>query len=408
MTMGLLEKALHYKSGMAGRGQKTIMDRITGPAQTGAPDPEGAGEIIDPVPPDDEIIYLGSGDLVAVEDGAYESPDSAKPASPRSMMDPAAGEDDGTGVPKPKFTIASDDLAGIEKKQPAQTATGWEDSGVLLDNIVLYEMSKDILRAGNTSELFDVILFSIMGQIGVSSASIMLPNFENPGMWEIVESRGVTVNRDELDFRPSAGILKELVTGKEIMDVEDFKNNPDFSDDYYAYISVDARLLVPIIFNEEVLGVIILGNKLNSADYTGEEKGFFNVIAEYSAFSYRSIRFKELTETGSGPGSHIVAIDRVRRDIETAGHAVRIRDIIRDVFKELGIEKFGIFVLDEGSRDYLLFAAEADDDLKLDEQEFRIPANSGLVQELSTLKARLFSMISTVRKRSSRFLRIGS
>ena len=381
--MGLLEKALHYKSGMAGKGQKTIMDRITGPAQTGAPNPEGAGETTDAVRPDDDILYLGTDDLVAVEGESREGSDAATQSPSGPTVERATGADVESAARTSKFTIQPDEQAGTGDRQPAQPATGWEESGVLLDNIVLYEMSKDILRAGNTTELFDVILFSIMGQIGVSSASIMLPNYEVPGMWEIVESRGVSVNRDELDFSPAAGILKELVTDKEIKDVEDYKNNPDFSDDYYAYISIDARLLVPVIYNDEVLGVIILGNKLNTADYTGEERGFFNVIAEYSAFSYRSIRFKELTETGSGPGSHIVAIDKVRHDIETAGHAVSIRGIIRDVFKELGIEKFGIFVLDEGTRDFLLFAADAEDSLKLDEQEFRISATTGLVQELS-------------------------
>ncbi|HPG51222.1 MAG: diguanylate cyclase [Spirochaetes bacterium] len=382
--MGLLEKALHYKNDMAGRGQKTIMDRITGPAQTGAPYQEGMVGNSDPILPDDDILYLGSEDLVSVEDEAHEGAEPATPAPTGPLTaESEAGGDDEEAARKPRFTIRPDDGDGAERRETAQPAAGWEESGVLLDNIVLYEMSKDILRAGNTSELFDVILFSIMGQIGVSSASIMLPNYENTEMWEIVESRGVSVNRDELDFSPAAGILRELITNKEIIDVEDYKSDTAFSDDYYTYISIDARLLVPIIFNEEVLGVIILGNKLNSADYTGEEKGFFNVIAEYSAFSYRSIRYKELTETGSGPGSHIVAVDKVRRDIETAGQALRIRDIIRDEFKQLGIEKFAIFALDEASRDYPLFVADAEDSLKLDEHEFRISANSGLVQELS-------------------------
>lgn len=359
------------------------MDRITGPAQTEFTDPDGAGDPHNHLAADEDILYLDRVDLVSVDEGSPEetaAADSIEEPHPGGATAPEEG--DGAPVEKPKFMIEPDGGSGREKEMPAPR-TDWEESGVLLDNIVLYEMSRDILRAGTTSELFDVILFSIMGQIGVSSASIMLPSYDNPGLWEIVESRGVTVNRDELDFRPTTGILRELITSKEIIDVEDYKNDADLSDDYYTYISIDARLLIPVIFNEDLLGVIILGNKLNSADYTGEEKGFFNVIAEYSAFSYRSIRFKELTETGSGPGSHIVAVDKVRRDIETAGHVGKIRDIIRDEFRELGIDKFGIFVLDEGSRDYLLFATEAEDSLKLEELGFRISANAGLVQELS-------------------------
>ena len=36
--MGLMEKALHYKNKINDIGRKSIMDRIPGPAETGAPD----------------------------------------------------------------------------------------------------------------------------------------------------------------------------------------------------------------------------------------------------------------------------------------------------------------------------------------------------------------------------------
>jgi GGDEF domain-containing protein len=382
--MGLMEKALHYKSKINIGGKKTIMDRITGPAETGQPEPERKGPARSNPSQNGDILYLSQGDLVAVvEDGREEA-----------MLDLAAkkmgGEDrdggltDEVGDRKQKFTIeAENDNEPQGAGSIYSRRTSWDDNGVLLDNMALYALSKDILSADSVKELFDVILFSVMGQIGISSSSIMIPGRDNPDEWEIVESRGVTINRDEVDFRPAAGILRELVSRKEAIDIEEFKGNSDLSDDYYAYISIDARMLVPFIFNHDVLGVLILGNKLNSEDYTGEEKGFFTVIAEYSAFAYRAIRFKEMNQAGTGPGSHMAAADKVRSRIVHEGHIGTIRDIIRDEFKQLGIASFGIFIKDEGSREYLLFNAEAEDRLKLDELNFRIATTTNFIQEIA-------------------------
>lgn len=365
--MGLLEKALHFKKEIGSNGKKTIMDRITGPAETGLPvekQPEAEAG-----PYDADMIYLEREDLVSLDEaGADEHAE--------------AGTVSGADTPetidaKPRFTMAEADR---DNTQAAKAA--WDDTGVLLDNLALYELSKDLLKAATTKELFDVILFSVMGQVGASSSSIMMPSREIPDEWEIEESRGVTINKDEVVFRSNSGILKQLIARKEILDMDEFKDDPAFSDDYYNYISIDAKLLVPIMYNEDVIGAIVLGNKLNSKDYTGEEKGFFNIIAMYAAFSYRTIRFKEMNETGSGPGSHISAVDSIRNRLAAPGGIGRVREIIQDEFKDLGITGFVIFVQEESSRDYVFFTAEPENRLKLDESDFRISSTASLIQDI--------------------------
>ncbi len=361
--MGLLEKALNFKKEIGSNGKKTIMDRIKGPAETGLPEEKNRGT--EAGQNDAEILYLDQEDLVSVDNEDVVSESEAGADSPRRTDT------------MPKFSIAPADQEAERAARPA-----WDDSGVLLDNLALYELSKDLLKAATTKELFDVILFSVMGQVGASSSSIMMPSREIPDEWEIEESRGVTINKDEVVFRPHAGILKQLIARKEIIDMDEFKDDPSFSDDYYNYISIDAKLLVPIMYNEDVIGTIVLGNKLNSEDYTGEEKGFFNIIAEYSAFSYRTIRFKEMNDAGSGPGSHVSAVEKVRSRVTAEGGIGKVREIIQDEFIELGITGFAIFVKDESSRDYVFFAAEPENRLKLDDPDFRISSTTSLIQDI--------------------------
>ncbi|MBN2158720.1 MAG: diguanylate cyclase [Spirochaetes bacterium] len=378
--MGLLEKALHYKNRINSRGKKTIMDRIKGPADTGVPR-AGAGVPSGGAAGDDDILYLEPGDLVAVDDDGMVEP---LPASKSAGIDGEGEQADDGEIKKPRFTAVPDTSGGdAERPQVRVREQSLDESGTLLDNMTLYDLSKDILRADSTEELFDVILFSVMGQIGVSSSSIIIPARENHDEWEIVESRGVTINPEEVDLRPSTGILNEMISRKEIIDIEEFKDNSAYNDDYYTFIAIDSRLLVPIKRDEEVMGAIILGNKLSSEDYTGEEKGFLTVISEFSAFAYRAIKFKEMSQSGSGPGSHIEAVDGLRRKIAVDSQIGSIRNVIRDVFAELGVTCFGIFVKEDSSRDHVLFASEAEDRLRLAESGFRISSSTSLIRDIS-------------------------
>lgn len=384
--MGLMEKALNYKHRINDIGKKSIMDRIAGPADTAMPlrglDDNG----VSANPADADILYLHESDLVAVDDAAEDASlaDDKRGKNNMRRGDPGI-EQDGSFVTRPKLTPEpSGDNAYTEKiGGRAAASQGYDDSGALLDNMALYALSKDILSADTAEELFDVILFSIMGQVGVSSSSVMVPGRLDPDEWEIVESRGVTINREEVELRATAGILKELLARKEIIDIEEYKDNTAFSEDYYSYISIDTRLLVPVIHDDTVIGAIILGNKLSSGDYTGEEKGFFTVIAEYSAFAYRAIKFKELNDTGSGPGAHYAAVDGIRGKIVAESGVGRTREIIREELRNLGIMSYGIFVRDDSSRDYIIFATEAEDRLRLEEMNFRIASGSALVQEIA-------------------------
>ncbi len=380
MIMGLLEKALRYKSRINSGGKRTIMDRIAGPAETGAPVPGRGmtGEGDDD--PGVEILRLEPKDLVAVDD-------EGQPLDPEDAGDAPRGNGEKRGPAKdvkaPRFTgLAMDDDTPGEPFLPDHAGIEGPGNG-LLDYMALHELSKDILGADSRADLFEVILFSVMGQIGVSSSSIMVRGDERHDEWQIAESRGVTINRDEIDFRPRSGILRELLERKAIIDIEEFREGASTGDDYYTYIAIDARLLVPIAWKDEVLGVIVLGNKLTSEEYPDEEKEFLRVIAEYAAFAYHALVMKEMNETGSGPGSHIAAADRVRGKIAHEAQIEKIRDILMEEFRDMGIAGYGIFTESASGRDYEIFVADPDDRLQLMGTRFKIAVGSSFIQEIA-------------------------
>jgi hypothetical protein len=103
------------------------------------------------------------------------------------------------------------------------------------DFLVLYEIEKDIMRAGTKAELHDVVLFSIMGQIGASSASIIMADTLDYSNWMVAESRGVTIRNKNMVFNSTKGIVAELLARKDIIDLDDFKTSPVHLEDYYKF-----------------------------------------------------------------------------------------------------------------------------------------------------------------------------
>jgi GGDEF domain-containing protein len=343
--MGLLEKALAYKNKINRNGQKTIMDRIAGPADLASD--ESADNASDPglnpdFSGDKDILYLNKEDLVEVEDGV-----TPKVAAERNSS----------------------------------------EYGGPMDYPAFFELSRDILSADSGPELFDVILFSIMGQIGVSSSSIMMPGGNEGAPWEIVESRGVHVNKEEISFNPSDGILEQLIRRKEIIDIEEYRDNTLFIDDYYVYIAIDARMLVPLEYKSEVLGVIILGNKLTEEDFTAEDRNYLAAIAEFSAFSLRAIARKGMGGPISG-GNGSSIIDAIQRKIISDPRGEQTEEIVQGKFREQGILSFAIFILDGAGRDYVLFTCEEEDQLQLKKMRVRIPSDAALINEIMKIEGR--------------------
>ncbi len=341
--MGLLEKALAYKNKINRDGQKSIMDRISGAADRGSEEPAGPDTDLNlnfEGAENDDVLFLRKEDLTEIKSNGTSE------AVPRK----------------------SPQVNGDEMDYPA-----------------FFELSRDILGAESKPELFDVILFSIMGQIGVTSSSIMVPCGRNGGSWEIVESRGVHINKDEISFSPSAGILGQMMLRKEIIDIEEYRDHSVFIDDYYAYIAIDARILVPLLFKSEVMGVVILGNKLIEQDFTAEEKNFLSAIGEFSAFSYRAMTRGALpAEKGDALG----VIDEVQRKIASDTRGEGTEEIIRAKFIEQGILSFAVYLQNGAGSEYVLFTCAEEDRLQLKKQQPRISFETAFISEIIKIGGR--------------------
>ncbi len=494
--MGLLEKAMKYKSEINRRGVDTLIDRIQGPADTDFVD-EGVKNGHTQGPPplrltsieqtsagngEEEITYIDESLLHELdEEEGSEKPD-AEPiildddmpaadlaegddifslpgedeANPSEILrrqkgtserkvksqefakletrDDGLGEADGYRLsPEDPFGIDDAPVLGAKKKetpvlemkeelddsvqregsmfsdiagpttedmenypqdaedaQPSSRERQERPDKKFQDFLVLYEIGKEILRSENRKELYDVVLFSIMGQIGASSSSIMAVDPQNPQRWIIGDSRGVTIRNKKLYFDISEGILGQVISRRAIIDLDEFKGSTEYSEEYYKFVSVDARLLSPLIYGGNIIGAIVLGEKLTIGDYSEEEKDFIASVSEISAIALHKINIIEKLQEENGQFKteldYIGHVESLKSRIVSSVSIRRLDEMISSEFESMGILNYAVFIDDEKNDRYEPIFIDKTDTLALRSDRFSISYGSSLAEYISELR----------------------
>ncbi len=416
--MGLLEKALQYKQNINNKGEDTLIDRIKGPADTEIVDEIEDDETIKvSVRKEDEVkigdINLTSGSNIerdiSSDDDLFDLPEAdnvmpseklnsqkitreaqAQVADPEIKKDNISRETEFFGeADEPVISKNNSVESGFQRKtlkdktdNTSFDVNASDESSIsnsrFSDIIVLYEIEKDIINAETREDLFDVILFSIMGQIGVSSTSIMLPAGIG-NKWMIAESRGVEIDRRGIEFTSADSVLKKIIFNNRITDIEDF-NKDDFKDEYLKYISIDARILMPMIKDDNALGVIVLGNKITGDDYKDEDFDFIKSIADLSARVLQNLSINEKyikqIEDLKQNTEIILEAELLQEKILSFANIEEIQSEIKKYFLSLGIDSYGIFNRFENESAYKPVIVENEDFLLLKELDFNIKLTS--------------------------------
>jgi GGDEF domain-containing protein len=121
----------------------------------------------------------------------------------------------------------------------------------------------------------------------------------------------------------------------------------EYTDYYLECISIDGRCMAPVIYNGELMAVILLGDRMESEEYTKEENYFIMALCETAGIVMNTMLEKEkleseILELKSG-------IDDIRESESIGEQFVRedslggIKKIIADEFKKYKIESYALF-----------------------------------------------------------------
>ncbi len=236
----------------------------------------------------------------------------------------------------------------------------------------LYELRKEISRSETEKELYETVIFSIMGQVGASAALIMKKDQEDN--WQIAASSGLKSADTSVTFASSGGIIKHLK--KDIVDIEKFKDSPEYTEQHSKFVSLKTRLLSPWNHKGKVIGVLALGDKITDEAYTDEEKTLVQALCEASAEElYKLNTIKNLENKILSLEYDLSYYRRINDLLEKAsssGSLKHVTETIKSEFKELGITGYSVFINDSNKEKYIPIITEDEDCILLKETGFSI------------------------------------
>ncbi len=258
------------------------------------------------------------------------------------------------------------------------------------DFMVLYEIGKEIVRAESRSELYDVILFSVMGQIGTSSASIIIPDENDRRSWAITDSRGIILKNRRVVFNTEIGILAGILGKRDIVDLDSFKSLPDFEEEYYRLISVDARLLCPLTTDGRTLGAIVVGEKITIGDFTDAEKDFMTSIAEIAAIVLKRITALEELQRFSNAYRDDIGLNSAIGDLmNTIAQCTSVESataLMQDELIRMGLQSYALFIRSEKNDEFFPILMEKEDLTGLAENKFKLAMDHPFISYLLEMK----------------------
>ena len=440
--MGLLERALKYKKKLNETGRETLIDRIKGPADSGFIQRTNSEtitghEIDEYVLPDlseisevkgnEEIPALPEEDLSLNEqDNSEISEEISQPAAETDseesnleeeiilfddalsgsgwktetsvkeeelseyILEEGAPESEGPGKIE-ELSIAESES---DKKPPVEQSDE-EDISYQMpefnDYAILYEILKEFTQVDTVEEIYETVIFSIMGQLGVSSVSIISPSVEDPAKWTMAVSTGIKVPDSEISWEVSSGILELLNNYRGVIDIEDMKSEPGLRDDYFRFISVNARLVTPVVYLDQLYGVILVGEKIDAVGFTPPEIDFLHSLSEAASSAIKAKVSYDTINTelvGLRIEKEILSdVEIFQNSLLSAESFAQLEDIIRRNFYSLGIETYSIFLEEKFSGDFYPSYSEEADNLRLSDSGFRIKRENRLVTFLLNKKS---------------------
>ncbi|MCL2155943.1 MAG: diguanylate cyclase [Leptospirales bacterium] len=426
--MGLLERALEYKRRINEEGKETLIDRITGPAETDIRTQPTTEKIsvnvsvsdIDEIAPDNsELNNKQENEKESEEDivGAADkyNNEEEKIISDISTKDKA---EDKTEValneePEVEEYLSNDELVEISNIESEIKDKITEDEidedkiiedkiteeEITEDNIdeeirelefsyysMLYEIQKELMTADTLDEIYSILIFSIMGQLGVSSSSIIIPSSDDNSKWVITDSYGIKIVDMDTYWRIDEGILKILDNDKNIIDLEDIKNDVSLRDDYYKFTSVDARIIKPLIVDDLLTGAILIGEKINSEEFTATEMEFLHELSQITSAKIESLSKQELVKSEllklKSEREILTDIESFQGDLLNITSIDELEKIIHQNFYSLGIDGYSIFMRDNIDGDYYPIQYDQKDILGFSNSGFKIEKDNRLINFL--------------------------
>ncbi|MDH4198999.1 MAG: hypothetical protein OEV66_01335 [Spirochaetia bacterium] len=155
--------------------------------------------------------------------------------------------------------------------------------------INLLELCKELALTENPEDLWESILFNILGQVGAREAAIFIHDDQR---MELKASKGF-IFPDEFHLSKRSGIERVLNKDLNIHYGNKILMNI-VGDEYNWFSSIQPELIIPVVQYENLFGFILLGKTISAADYSIEDLLYLKLLGEIIGAFYYTISQAEV------------------------------------------------------------------------------------------------------------------
>jgi len=163
----------------------------------------------------------------------------------------------------------------------------------------LLEISKSLSSNLDYHSLLDSILYICMGQMGVTQAAIFSrDNLEIPGLKLMRNLEGFTLDSSRSYIISTDSILGNyLIANPVCYTLEELSEMVDDPPNLEALQSISPTMIVPLVAGQQLMGLIVLGERIHGDNYSKEDKLYLLDIAHFASIAIHNAVLFEMSTT---------------------------------------------------------------------------------------------------------------
>lgn len=258
--------------------------------------------------------------------------------------------------------------------------------------LALFDITKEIANIGDFDELWESLLYAIMGQVGAETICIFSST-------QRVQSGAIYYPVAHSGFEmPEGWALKR---GDELYDRAAAESGVKYAEEFLSSIgdpisplerrileTSRAQLVVPLKNMNRMFGIVLLGGQVSGDDYTIDDMEFLTLLGEIAAVGVdrvlSRIEFERDTEELRRRNVVHGSMFSLARRASTTKSIDEMYDILTQHLREdFHVESFSLVLLSPKDRSYRIFAGNQISPDSI--EKFRLATDSDLIATISNL-----------------------
>ncbi len=204
----------------------------------------------------------------------------------------------------------------------------------------LFDLSQDLNRLQEPSELIHVLCLTFIGQLGIGSLAIF--NMKSSDDLHLVFAGGMGVEQKilrTLSFSKEGALVKYLMKREKFIDLEGNGIPSTASKESKFLFDLGFKYCFPLIVKSNLVGLILAGAKISDQDYSKSDLEMFTLLCHSAANGLENARlYSELQRTYLSTIKVLVSTIEAK-DPYTRGHTERVASYANLLALEMKLDK---------------------------------------------------------------------